>query len=159
MSRSGTTHHHSTKCPDPFSNIVTHHAEDGSGIGSAIIAGEYSTSIHAECILTTNPSDDEEEKDGRTVPELLIEKTNFPPEVTGHPLPQRLCVESMPISVSDLCVKTFEPRFYGSHACPSSVFSRLLKLPGEISDIQDESARSTHLLHLIIFSLCDGGTN
>jgi hexokinase len=26
-------------------NIVTHHAEDGSGVGSAIIAGEYTACV------------------------------------------------------------------------------------------------------------------
>jgi len=39
--------HHVTQLSDrtPVSNIVTHHAEDGSGIGSAIIAGEFHTLI------------------------------------------------------------------------------------------------------------------
>lgn len=34
-------------------NIVTHHAEDGSGLGSAIIAGEFAyRTIEDECSLT-----------------------------------------------------------------------------------------------------------
>lgn len=36
-----------------FSNIVTHHAEDGSGIGSAIIAGKLLNSLlYLESVLT-----------------------------------------------------------------------------------------------------------
>ena len=142
----------STERSDPFSNIVTHHAEDGSGIGSAIIAGEFYTSIRAESILTTDPSDDEEEEGGRTVPKLLIEQTHFPPKVTRHPLPQHLCVESMPISISDICIETVEPRLRGSHARPSTASSLAFPDPprrysGQIGQIYSS------ILHLTISSL------
>ena len=80
MSRCSTTQHTTQlNVRAPISNIITHHAEDGSGIGSAIIAGEFYTLSHAGFILTSGPSDDEEEERRRTVPKLLIEQTHFPP--------------------------------------------------------------------------------
>lgn len=39
------THHRMTKKIGDLSNIVTHHAEDGSGVGSAIIAGQSTSFI------------------------------------------------------------------------------------------------------------------
>jgi len=38
---------------DDVSNIITHHAEDGSGVGSAIIAGKSTTT----CIRVVRTSD------------------------------------------------------------------------------------------------------
>lgn len=77
----------------PFSNIVTHHAEDGSGIGSAIIAGELPTSsLNVVFVLNSDPSDDEEEERGRTVPKLLIKQIHFPSGFTGDRLSRRLYV-------------------------------------------------------------------
>lgn len=70
-----------------FRGIVTHHAEDGSGIGSAIIAGELPALLRAGLNLTCDPSDDEEEEGGRTVSELLRKSIQSPIEFAGHPLP------------------------------------------------------------------------
>jgi len=69
----------------PLSNVITHHAEDGSGIGSAIIAGESPTSEpNAVFVLTSDTSDDEEEERGRTVPKLLINQIHFPSGFVGY---------------------------------------------------------------------------
>ena len=84
-----------------FRGIVTHHAEDGSGIGSAIIAGELPALLRAGFNLTCDPSDDEEEEGERTVSELLRKPIQTPIEFAGRPFPQCLCVE---IPVSDICV-------------------------------------------------------
>lgn len=40
-------------------NIVTHHAEDGSGVGSAIIAGESSHALLVDDNVTTGITADE----------------------------------------------------------------------------------------------------
>ena len=89
----------------PFSNIVTHHAEDGSGIGSAIIAGKlYASSLRRRFALTCGPSDDEAEEGSRTVPKLLIEPTRSPPESMGHQLPQRLVCRNYARSLYQISV-------------------------------------------------------
>jgi hexokinase len=39
---------------DDLSNIITHHAEDGSGVGSAIIAGKLMTAYLGLCAHLTS---------------------------------------------------------------------------------------------------------
>ena len=57
----------------PCSNIITHHAEDGSGVGSAIIAGQWS---HLLSLLVpaayANASYDKEQERCWIAPSCLI---------------------------------------------------------------------------------------